>query len=104
MKIIVDILKQDYIYITKKHCLPSCDERTLRNSYYEMILKSVPLGLSEEKQLKTGYWVKEKSLHGWDGKSYQCSECGRSIHLDLEVEELNDYLYCHCGAKMIESE
>ena len=43
MKIIVDIPKQDYIYITKKHCLPSCDERTLRNSYYEMIANGVSL-------------------------------------------------------------
>lgn len=51
---------------------------------------------------KTGHWIKEKTIHGWDDKSYQCSECGRSIHLDLEVENLNDYPYCHCGVKMIE--
>ena len=51
-------------------------------------------------QPKTGHWIKEKSLHGWDGKSYQCSVCGRSIHLDPEVEDLPDYPYCHCGAKM----
>ncbi len=43
MKIIVDINKQDYIYIAKKHCLPSCDDRTLRKAYYEMISKGVPL-------------------------------------------------------------
>lgn len=53
---------------------------------------------------KTGYWIKEKSLHGWDGKSYQCSVCGRSIHIDPEVEDLTDYPYCHCGAIMTESE
>ena len=51
-------------------------------------------------QQKTGLWIDEKTLHGWDGKSYQCSECGRSIHLDLGAEDLNDYPYCHCGAKM----
>ena len=49
-----------------------------------------------------GYWMKEESIYGWDGKSYQCSSCGRSIHLDKEVESLEDYPYCHCGAKMIE--
>ena len=49
---------------------------------------------------KMGKWIKEKSIYGWDGYSYQCSECGRSIHLDLEVEDLSDYPYCHCGAKM----
>lgn len=55
-------------------------------------------------QPKTGHWIKEKTLHGWDGKSYQCSECGRSIHIDPEVEDLTDYPYCHCGAIMTESE
>lgn len=43
MKIITDISKQDYIYIAKKHCLPSCGDRTLREAYYEMILRGVPL-------------------------------------------------------------
>lgn len=49
---------------------------------------------------KEGHWIKEKSLHGWDGKSYQCSVCGRSIHINPEVEDLTDYPYCHCGAIM----
>lgn len=47
-----------------------------------------------------GHWIKEESICGWDGHSYQCSECGRSIHLDTEMEDLEDYPYCHCGAKM----
>lgn len=51
-----------------------------------------------------GHWIKEKSIFGWDGHSYQCSECGRSIHLDTEMEDLEDYPYCHCGAKMQEVE
>lgn len=55
-----------------------------------------------EQKPKTGHWIKEESICGWDGHSYQCSECGRSIHLDIEVEDLDDYPYCHCGAKMQE--
>ena len=47
-----------------------------------------------------GYWIKEESPYGWDGHSYQCSECGRSIHLNTECEDLTDYPYCHCGVKM----
>ena len=43
MKIIVDILEQDYVYIAKKHCLPSCDDRTLRKNFYEMVAKGTPL-------------------------------------------------------------
>lgn len=55
-----------------------------------------------KKEPKTGHWIKEESPYGWDGHSYQCSECGRSIHLDTEMEDLEDYPYCHCGAKMQE--
>lgn len=46
-----------------------------------------------------GRWIREKSVYGWDGRSYQCSVCGRSIHLDTAVESLIDYPYCHCGSK-----
>lgn len=49
-----------------------------------------------------GHWIKEESIYGWDGYSYQCSECGRSIHLDTIMEDLEDYPYCHCGADMRE--
>lgn len=51
---------------------------------------------------RKGHWIKEESPYGWDGHSYQCSECGRSIHLDTEMEDLEDYPYCHCGADMRE--
>ena len=54
------------------------------------------------REQRKGHWVKEESICGWDGRSYQCSECGRSIHLDTEMEDLEDYPYCHCGAKMQE--
>ncbi len=43
MKIMVEISEQDYVYIAKKHCLPSCDDKTLRKTFYEMILKGTPL-------------------------------------------------------------
>ena len=43
MQIVIDILEQDYVYIAKKHCLPSCDDRTLRKKIYEMIANGTPL-------------------------------------------------------------
>lgn len=55
-----------------------------------------------EQEPRKGHWIKEESPYGWDGHSYQCSECGRSIHLDTEMESLEDYPYCHCGADMRE--
>lgn len=66
----------------------------------------IPVGESEynavnwHEQPITGHWIKEETMYGWDGKSYQCSACGRSIHLDTKMEDLSDYPYCHCGAKM----
>lgn len=86
-------IKEDYIEgnAYERHPLPE---------YYaiENAIKAL------EQEPKTGHWIKEESICGWDGHSYQCSECGRSIHLDTEVEDLEDYPYCHCGAKMQEVE
>lgn len=54
-----------------------------------------------EVEVTIGKWVKEETIYGWDGRSYQCSECGRSVHLDPVMEDIDiDYPYCHCGAKM----
>lgn len=43
MKIMVDISRHDYVCTAKKHCLPSCDDKTLRHIFYEMIAKGTPL-------------------------------------------------------------
>lgn len=78
------------------------EDRTVEN--YKELLRECYKVLTPVNPNKIGYWVKEKSRYGWDGKSYVCSECGRSIHLDSDVEDLRDYPYCHCGAEMRESE
>lgn len=53
---------------------------------------------------RTGHWISHLKLYGCEKDNYQCSECGRSIQLNKPMEELSDYPYCHCGAKMEESE
>ncbi len=68
--------------------------------YYDAIYHLEQIKEKSDQESKTGHWIKEESVYGWDGKSYQCSVCGRSIHLDAAVEDLEDYPYCHCGAKM----
>lgn len=90
MQIVIDMPEDAYNYIKANGA---------RIPYYKLsdaIKKGTPL--------KTGHWIKEESIQGWDGKSYQCSACGRSIHLDTIIEDLEDYPYCHCGATMAESE
>jgi len=49
---------------------------------------------------KRGKWISHMKLYGCESHSYQCSVCGRSIKVDPLTEELTDYPYCHCGAKM----
>ena len=72
-----------------------------QNQIFYKRIKSMP---SVNPQPKTGHWTKEETIDGWDGKSYQCSCCGRSIHLDTVMEDLDDYPYCHCGTKMEDGE
>jgi len=43
MKIMVDISRHEYVWAAKKHCLPACDDETLRHIFYEMIANGTPL-------------------------------------------------------------
>lgn len=56
-----------------------------------------------EQKLKKGYWIRQKGILGEEVNTYECSLCGRTIYC-YEEDELEDYPYCHCGAKMVESE
>ena len=44
-------------------------------------------------------WAVNSSGEILIGRIYRCSECGRIIDLE-HGETLDDYPYCHCGAKM----
>ena len=50
------------------------------------------------KKQKNAYWIRQKSIYGYED-TYACSECGRVVYAELE-EDLEDYPYCHCGARM----
>lgn len=91
MKLVINIPETDY-------------ELALRNDYSAIyngahIAKAIKTGTPLTETPK-GRWIKEESILGWDGYSYQCSNCGRSIHLDTVIEDLSNYPYCHCGAEM----
>jgi hypothetical protein len=73
-------------------------------AFYEDFLDLQSVTPAAIPMIPKGRWITEISAHGWDGRSYQCSVCGRSIHLDTAVEDIYDYPYCHCGAKMGEEE
>lgn len=47
---------------------------------------------------KKGYWIRQRGIYGL-ANTYECSVCGRTIYAEIE-DDLEDYPYCHCGAKM----
>ena len=49
---------------------------------------------------KAGKWISDLQSYGYGKGDYHCSICGRGIHLCRPQEQLTDYPYCHCGAKM----
>ncbi len=62
-----------------------------------------------EKQMeepKIGHWIYDDEYSDWFDVTYNCSCCKRAIIVpyDARNEVYKDYPYCHCGAKMIESE
>ena len=57
MKLVIDISEQDYVYIAKKHCLPSCDDSTLRRLYYEMISNGIPLEKHDRELIRNIVYV-----------------------------------------------
>lgn len=100
MKIVVDILEQDYVYITKKHCLPSCDDRTLRKNFYEMVANGTPL--------QKGQWEHGKELcKEYRGRilvnvtyaDWHCSNCNYVIKGTVKPK----WNCCpNCGCHMVE--
>ena len=100
-----DIIKGCYCindFILGKN-VPTDLVEKLENAISDYIMK-LRKEFEELAKPKTSHWIKEEFVGDWDGRSYVCPECGRSIQIDLGFESLNDYPYCHCGAKMVDSQ
>jgi len=55
--------------------------------------------LVEIEEHKKGKWIKVSETEF--GIGYQCSECGKFILTEsIDGRKLEDFPYCHCGAKM----
>lgn len=59
-------------------------------------------------QHRTAHWVlnDKQGVQAVGSLTYHCSACGREIHSKYhgKFNLLKEYPYCHCGAKMVESE
>ena len=63
---------------------------------YDML---VDINIIREALIKQkGYWIRQRGIYGL-ADTYECSVCGRTIYAEIE-DDLKDYPYCHCGAKM----
>ena len=91
MKLVIDIPDKIYNTFQRGNWSVTYSGKKIR----DIVMNGTPLTKTPK-----GRWIKEESILGWDGYSYQCSNCGRSIHLDTVIEDLSDYPYCHCGAEM----
>lgn len=47
---------------------------------------------------KIGHWIRQMGAYGL-ADTCECSVCGRTIYAGNE-NDLKDYPYCHCGARM----
>lgn len=65
----------------------------------EMLDEIEALPEIDAKPAKYGQWVHDGG--GYDGRDnwYHCSECNRTLNL-ICGRKLEDFPYCHCGAKM----
>lgn len=78
------------------------------NSCLKEFLKNIKELPSITPQQRVGRWI-NKYAEDACGERYSywaCSECGRDVGFNLaNIEDvLSDYPYCHCGAKMVESQ
>jgi len=86
MKLIIDISEEDYKRVS------TIVDMGLGTNVDEAICNGTPL---EE---KIGHWIRQKGAYGL-ADTCECSVCGRTIYAGNE-NDLKDYPYCHCGAKM----
>jgi len=82
------------------------DEEKLKEIWENSTLTILDDSNTPTIQPETGRWITQMifqtKLHDEPLREYECSECGRRIR--CTKSQLVNYPYCHCGAKMAESE
>lgn len=74
------------------------------DAYYEMLDIIKEQFTIEAEPVVHGHWIETQNRNFETGKwipTFVCSHCKRIIMLN-EKENLKDFPYCHCGAKMDE--
>lgn len=58
------------------------------------------LPAADVEPVRHGWWMPHR--YGVGETVMTCSVCGRHITVNTKTEDVKDYPYCHCGAKMDE--
>lgn len=66
--------------------------------YYVKRAEALEKGIEALECQKIGHWIRQMGAYGL-ADTCECSVCGRTIYAGNE-NDLKDYPYCHCGAKM----
>lgn len=94
------ILEDRFLELQKWH-----DDKRHETNYCLNTILELP---SVNPQPKTGHWIlnDHQGVQAVGCLAYHCSECGREICSKYhgKISLLKEYPYCHCGARMEESE
>lgn len=96
-----DCISREYLInkIGSVDGLEGVENSNLFAKHYMDIVKGAPL---VQPTRPTGKWIKMPLVEAGQTYSHECSLCGRRI-LITDVG-LSEFPYCHCGARMEESE
>ena len=105
-KNLVDLVLSKLKYLGDARIMNQNNEKVLSEiDGYEKAMKTVhELILDNDlieniQPVKHGQWVHDGSGYDRRDNWYHCSECNRALNL-ICGEKLEDYPYCHCGARM----
>lgn len=95
-----DAIKRESVLNTLDTMDKALDENRTVEAYKELLKECYKELPRVTPKPMMGKWISDLQSYGYGKDDYHCSICGRSIHLCRPQEQLIDYPYCHCGAKM----
>ena len=91
-------------YIDKNILLEELNETQIEgDEYYKGLGRAKQIvcdqPTADVEEVRHGRWI-YKGHHEMMGHAFQCSVCGRWMFTNFPKHVVEEYPYCHCGAKM----
>jgi hypothetical protein len=89
--------------------IKECKDKGFKHTFYTLTEYHTALDMAIkalDREPKTGHWIYDDEYSDLLDAIYECSCCKRILIVPYEAknEVYKNYPYCHCGAKMAESE